>query len=152
VWTAGVTNNPFFKDNGFTMTDRGKVAVDDYLQAEPDIFVLGDNANTPFSGMAQTALFDGHFIAKNIERQLDKAFPESYTPSQPISVIPVGANWASVEWGKQHFHGYIGWVLRALSDLVGFHDLESWPKAGQQWATSMQHEKLNCPNCDSQKR
>jgi NADH:ubiquinone reductase (H+-translocating) len=82
VWTAGVTNHPFFKDNGFKLTDRGKVEVDEYLQAEPDIFVLGDNANTPYSGMAQTALYDGRFVAKNIQRQMDGALPEAYTPSR----------------------------------------------------------------------
>ncbi|MET0779818.1 MAG: FAD-dependent oxidoreductase, partial [Candidatus Saccharimonadales bacterium] len=151
VWTAGVTNHPFFKDNKFKLTDRGKVEVDEYLQAEPDIFVLGDNANTPFSGMAQTALYDGHFVARNIERQMDGAIPEPYVPSQPISVIPVGKHWAAVQWGKRHFNGYIGWILRALSDLIGFHDLESWPKAGEQWLTSMREEDLDCPGCGKQK-
>jgi NADH dehydrogenase len=152
VWTAGVTNHPFFKDNNFKLTDRGKVEVDEYLQAEPNIFVLGDNANTPFSGMAQTALHDGQFVARNIRRQMDGAMPESYTPSEPVSVIPVGKNWASVQWGKRHFNGYLGWILRSLADLVGFHDLESWPKAGEQWLASMQEEQLDCPNCDKQKR
>jgi NADH dehydrogenase len=151
VWTAGVTNSPFFKENNFKLTDRGKVEVDEYLQAEPDIFVIGDNANTQYSGMAQTALYDGHFVAHNIARQQEGAMPDSYVPKQPVSVIPVGNNWATVEWGKRHFYGYIGWVLRALSDLVGFHDLESWPKAGKQWITALQEEQLDCPNCDKQK-
>ncbi|HEV7454924.1 MAG TPA: NAD(P)/FAD-dependent oxidoreductase [Candidatus Saccharimonadales bacterium] len=151
VWTAGVTTHPFFKDNNFKLTDRGKVEVDEYLQAEPDIFVLGDNANTQFSGMAQTALYDGHFVAHNIKRQQDGAIPEAYVPSQPISVIPVGKNWAAVQWGKQHFNGYIGWILRAFADLIGFHDLESWPKAGEQWLTSMREEELDCPDCDKKK-
>ena len=26
MWTAGVTNHPFFKNNGFMLTPRGKVA------------------------------------------------------------------------------------------------------------------------------
>ncbi|HEY9715655.1 MAG TPA: FAD-dependent oxidoreductase, partial [Chroococcales cyanobacterium] len=55
IWTAGVTNHPFFKDNGFSLLNRGKVATDIYLQTDPDIYVIGDNANTPYSGMAQTA-------------------------------------------------------------------------------------------------
>jgi NADH dehydrogenase len=147
VWTAGVANNPFFKENGFTIAERGKVAVDEYLQAEQDIFVLGDNANTPYSGLAQTALYDGEFVAENIMRISEGSMPESYTPKQPISVIPVGKNWASVEWGKHHFNGYVGWVLRSLADLVGFHDLETWPNAGEQWLQSMEEETLKCPHC-----
>ncbi|HJQ08678.1 MAG TPA: FAD-dependent oxidoreductase [Candidatus Saccharimonadales bacterium] len=148
VWTAGVTNHPFFKDNGFKLTERGKVEVDDYLQAEQNIYVLGDNANTPFSGMAQTALHDGNFVAHNIMREAEHGdMPKSYTPKEPITVIPVGSGWASVQWGKRNFSGFAGWVLRLLADLIGFHDLQSWAKAGEQWLISMDEEELNCPNC-----
>lgn len=147
VWTAGVTNNPFFKDNEFKLTERGKVEVNEYLETEPDIFVLGDNANTLYSGMAQTALHDGHFVASNIVQELQGNQPDMYEPKQPISVIPVGPNWASVEWGKRHFSGFTGWVLRALADLIAFHDLQAWPKAGEQWMQSLSEEELNCPNC-----
>ena len=82
----------------------------------------------------------------------DGGTPESYVPHEPISVIPVGKNWASVQWGKKHFNGYIGWILRILADLVGFHDLETWPKAGEQWLTSMGDEHLDCPDCDKTKK
>jgi len=151
VWTAGVTNNPFFKENSFKLTDKGKAEVDQFLQAEPHIFVLGDNANTPFSGMAQTALYDGTFVADNLERGLHGQAPESYVPKKPISVIPVGPRWASVEWGKLVFSGLLGWVLRWVADLRGFHDLEAWPKAGEQWITAMGEEELDCPQCSQNK-
>jgi NADH dehydrogenase len=147
VWTAGVANNPFYKQNGFTLTERGKVEVDEYLQAEQDIYVIGDNANTPYSGMAQTALYDGDFVAENIIRIMEGDMPKVYQPKQAISVIPVGKNWASVEWGKRHFSGYSGWILRSLADLIGFHDLEAWPNAGEQWIQSMEEETLKCPHC-----
>lgn len=147
VWTAGVTNHPFFKDNGFRLTERGKVEVNEYLEAEPGIFVLGDNANTLYSGMAQTALYDGHFAAKNLVRELKGDQPKEYVPKEPITVLPVGPHWASVQWGKRHFTGWRGWVLRMLADLVAFHDLQSWPKAGEQWLTAMSQEDLDCPNC-----
>ncbi len=147
VWTAGVTNHPFFKTNNFKLTDRGKVEVDEYLQAEKDIFVLGDNANTMYSGLAQTALYDGEFVAENIKRQQDGKPPMVYAPKEPISVIPVGPRWAVVQWGKRVFSGWTGWVLRIMADLVGFHDLETWPKAGAQWITSMTGEDEDCPGC-----
>ncbi|HKU18061.1 MAG TPA: NAD(P)/FAD-dependent oxidoreductase [Candidatus Saccharimonadales bacterium] len=150
VWTASVTNHPFFKDNSFKLTDRGKVEVDEFLQAEPNIFVLGDNANTPYSGMAQTALHDAELVAKNIRRATEGQPPEHYTPKKPISVIPVGPHWAAVEWGKARFAGFWGWVLHLLADLIAFHDLESWPKAGEQWMTNMQESDADiCPTCTS---
>ena len=58
VWTAGVTNHPFFSANNFDMSPHGKVHVDQHLMVETDIYVIGDNADTPYSGMAQTALYD----------------------------------------------------------------------------------------------
>ncbi|HSW99790.1 MAG TPA: FAD-dependent oxidoreductase [Patescibacteria group bacterium] len=148
IWTAGVTNNPFFKSNAFKLTDRGKVEVDDYLQAEQDIFVIGDNANTMFSGMAQTALYDASFVAHNIQRELDGSMPSSYVPKKPVSVIPVGPKWATVEWGSAKFAGFFGWLLDIFVDLIAFHDLENWPKAGEQWMKSMGDSDAEiCPIC-----
>lgn len=137
VWTAGVTNHPFFKDNNFELAGRGKVTVNEYLEAEPDIYVLGDNADTQYSGQAQTALYDAEFVAHNLSAQQDGEQPSAYVPKEPITVIPVGPRWASVQWGKRHFTGFLGWILRQLADLIAFHDLQSWPKAGEQWMTSM---------------
>ncbi len=55
VWTAGMSNNPFFSDNQFQLSKNGRARVDQFLQAEPGIYIVGDNADTPYSGMAQTA-------------------------------------------------------------------------------------------------
>jgi len=133
IWTAGVTNHPFFGANQFALTKRGKVSVDAYLQAEDNIFVIGDNANTPFSGLAQTALHDGVFVARNLKRKAsDKNF-KSYVAKQPITVIPAGPRWAAVCWGSLRLYGWLGWVLREGADLIGFHDLEPWQTAAAQW-------------------
>jgi NADH:ubiquinone reductase (H+-translocating) len=148
VWTAGVTNNSFFKNNAFKLTDRGKVEVDEYLQAEQDVYVVGDNANTSYSGMAQTALYDARFVARNIARELAGKMTDNYIPKKPISVIPVGPRWATVEWGKTAFAGFQGWLLHIFVDLIAFHDLESWPKAGEQWMESMGDSDAEiCPTC-----
>lgn len=146
VWTAGVANNPFYKANNFPMNERGKVAVDEHLQAEQDIFVLGDNAATQYSGLAQTALFDGKFVAENLIRESDGKPVQSYKPREPVSVIPAGPGWAAVDWKKFHFYGWPGWWLREAADWVGFHDLEPWWKASEQWLTELGHEE-ECTVC-----
>jgi NADH dehydrogenase len=146
IWTAGVTNHPFFAENNFALIGRGKVATDVYLQAEPNIFVIGDNANTPYSGLAQTALRDGEFVARNLRRRaLNKKF-KPYVPKEPITVIPGGPHWAAVIWGPFHFSGRVGWLLREAADLVGFHDLEPWPKAAKQWFTEFTEDN-DCETC-----
>lgn len=151
IWTAGVANNPFYKENGFKLTDRGKVEVDDYLQADQNIFVIGDNANTLFSGMAQTAIYDGEFVAHNIKKQLSSKTPKVYVPKKPITVIPVGVHWAAVEWGNHTFVGFIGWILRILADFVAFNDLTSLLRASRQWLVTLSDEDMDCPNCADKK-
>ena len=122
IWTAGVANHPFFTENKFTLTDRRKVQVDKYLQAERSIFVIGDNADTPYSGMAQTALYDAIFLARNLIREAEGDAMEPYTPKPPITVIPVGTGWAAVQWGKVQLFGFVGWMLRLAADAKGFAD------------------------------
>jgi NADH dehydrogenase len=146
IWTAGVTNHPFFSNNNFVLMNRGKVATDVYLQAEPDIFVIGDNANTPYSGLAQTAVRDGAFVAHNLRRRAKGRDMRAYKPKAPISVIPAGPHWASVDYKKWHLHGRLGWLLREAADFVAFKDLESWPKAAHQWSTEFTEEE-SCPFC-----
>lgn len=149
VWTAGTANHPFFKENDFALTDRGKVQVDECLRSEEGIYVIGDNANTQFSGLAQTALLDGEFAAKDIERRAAGKSPVAYEPKKPVSVIPAGKGWAAVEWGSNTFTGLIGWWLREAADWVGFHDLQPWWKASEQWMTEFGEEE-DCPTCAKQ--
>lgn len=146
IWTAGVTNHPFFSENKFVIMGRGKVAVDVYLQAEDDIFVIGDNANTPFSGSAQTALHDGTFVARNLIRRAEGKSFKSYVAKKPITVIPAGPHWAAVLWGPVRLYGWIGWILREAADLRGFHDFESWAQATKQFMTEFNTQD-NCPIC-----
>ena len=148
VWTAGQANAPFFKANSFTLTERGKVAVNEYLQAEPDIYVIGDNNNTMYSGMAQTALYDGNFVAKNLIRASEHKQPYPYKPKKPIYVLPAGPRWAAVLWGKVQLYGWLGWVLRSLADLRGFTDVEPWWRATEQWMTEFGGQE-DCPVCAS---
>jgi len=146
IWTAGMANHPFFAINNFVLTPNHKVATDIYLQADANIYVLGDNANTPFSGMAQTAVHDGAFIAKNLIRQKNNKPLLSYKAHQPTTVIPVGEKWAAVVKGQIRIYGRLGWMLRQSADAIAFHDYEPWVQAGRQWLTYYGSEET-CSVC-----
>ncbi len=148
IWTAGVANNPFFAKNGFALSPRGKALVDEFLRAEgsKDIFVLGDNAETPFSGMAQTAIYDAEFITHNVRFVAEGRPKLAYKPKEPIYVTPVGPRWASVEWGRWYFDGKLGWLLRNSADIGAFLELQSPLDAAEQFATVFDREDL-CPVC-----
>jgi len=146
AWTAGVTNHPFFNDNGFKLTEHGKVMVDEFLRAAPGIYVIGDNADTPYSGMAQTALYDAKFIAGHLAREENGEEPKAYKPKKPVYVTPVGPKWAAVVWSNTHIYGWFGWFLRSAADYIGYHDYEPWWLAGRHWIAEYESED-SCPVC-----
>lgn len=146
VWTAGMANNPFFKDNSFMLAPNGKVIVDDYLQAWPDIFVIGDSANTPYSGMAQTALHDAKFVTRNLVLMSQKSNLKPYKPKHPFYVIPCGKRWAIMSYKNFYIRGFDGWIFRKLADWVGFNDIEPWWKASERMMEDAKQQD-NCITC-----
>jgi len=120
IWTSGVANSPFYKMNGdqFEFNERGKVKVDRFMRSSPHVYVIGDNADTPYAGLAQTALHDALFVTGHI-----KGRGKSYKAVLPPCVIPVGHDWALFEWGGLRFHGYLGSVMRSLADMIGYRDV-----------------------------
>jgi NADH dehydrogenase len=148
VWTAGVSNNPLFKEHTalFTLAKNGKVEVDEHLQGRPNVYVIGDNAATQYSGMAQTALADADFAAADIIRVVRGRPRTPYRPKSPISVIPVGAHWAAAQWGPVALYGQLGFALRRAADLIGYADIEPWPTALSEWLRDSRRED-DCNIC-----
>jgi NADH:ubiquinone reductase (H+-translocating) len=148
VWTAGTTNHPFYQQQHFQLSYCSKVRVDHYLQAEPGIYVIGDNADTPYSGMAQTAIHDAQLVANNLKRLIEGQPPVPYAAKKPIYVIPAGTGWAAVLWGPLKIYGKLGWMLRKAGDLVAYHDYLSALPAIKHWAAENDEEDscLICAN------
>jgi len=147
IWTAGVTNNPFFSEQNFQLAANHKVRVDDFLQAEPGIYVIGDNADTAYSGLAQVAITDAKFVAKNMIRLADSKDAKPYKSPKPIYVLPAGPRWSAALWGNVRIYGYVAFLLRRAADYIAYHDYEPWKMALSRWAAEYDEED-NCPTCD----
>lgn len=121
IWTSGVANSPFFEANSesFSLNDRGKVTVDEFMQSSKNVYVIGDNAATPYAGLAQTALHDAIYVSKLIQGKTSK----KYTAVLPPCVIPIGDNWALFEWRGIKFGGRMGAMLRSAADVIGYQDV-----------------------------
>lgn len=146
IWTAGVTNHPFFSDNKFAISPRGKVVVDDFLATEDDIYVIGDNAETAYSGMAQTAIYDAQTVANNLIRISHGKLAKPYSAKQPAYATPAGPWWAAILWGRIHTYGRLGWLLRSAADFVAYHDIEPIWRASQHWLATTR-EEATCLVC-----
>ncbi len=137
IWTSGVANNPFFKNNveHFELSKNGKVVVDEYMRAGKDLYVIGDNAFTPFSGLAQVALHDAIFVADNLVRRQRRQHLKKYHAVMPPVVVPVGENWAVFEWRGIRLKGWPASLLRRAADVIGYSDILPLGHALHIWAT-----------------
>ena len=125
IWTSGVANAPFFTDNAqhFNLDQRSHVIVDSHMNACDGVYVIGDNAATPYAGLAQTALHDAVFVARNLKREANGHALLNYKAVLPASVVPIGKNWAVFEWGSIKFSGPLAMLMREFADIIGYHDL-----------------------------
>ncbi len=145
VWTAGSQIAPFYQEQGqlFEM-DHGKVIVDNYLRAKGQrhIFVIGDNAKTKFSGMAQTALHDAVYLAKNIIREHHGRKLVAYKDHPPVYVVPVGHGWAVYQHGDRIKTGYRAWRIRRRADLAIARNFLPYQQALKTWRKGNKRAKF----------
>ena len=150
VWTAGVTNHPFFSEHAdvFELSKNGRVVVDEHMQAAPDVYVIGDNAFTPFSGLAQTALHDAQFVSQVIRARAHHRDLPKYHAVKPPVVVPVGKNWAILEWGPIRVTGWLGSWIRRAADMIGYHDILPIGQALGVWRAEYVTEE-DCTFCNN---
>lgn len=144
IWTAGVTNNPFFTTNAklFTLGKGKRVEVDDQLLGAPHVYVIGDSAATPQSGWAQTAIYDAGFVAQVITSAKTKA----YQPPKPVGAIPIGPKWCLVASDHRRLSGYPGWMVRRWLDLKLYWNVLPPPLALKTWTSGTKREE-SCDVC-----
>jgi NADH dehydrogenase len=150
VWTAGVTNNPFFAANAkqFILNEHKKVVVDGYLRVDERTFVIGDNAATPYSGLALTAIHNASYVAKYLSRTLHNKTISAYHPFQPLSAVPIGPGWSVAQWGNYTIGGFMASILRLFADLIGYMDIMGLKRVVKLWLRRYEYEET-CPVCQA---
>jgi len=142
IWTSGVSNHPFFSNHPkiFSLTPKGRVDVDSYLGAGDDIYVIGDNASTMYTGLAQTALHNADYVAHTILALHEGKPTKAYKPRLPVQAIPVGNRWAVIEWRFIRIYGWLGAVIRRFADLRGYTELLPVTTALEAWRAASTYE------------
>ena len=140
IWTAGVRANELYGRSGFVVDRAGKVEVDEHMYAkgESDIFIIGDGAQSKYSGWAQTAFYDGRYVARVIQNEIKKKPLPTYNPGKPVNAIPAGEGWAGVSIERLgtefRFYGRLGWWFRRIADLRSFMVVLPLYQAYKVWA------------------
>ncbi|MEO5691011.1 MAG: FAD-dependent oxidoreductase [Candidatus Saccharimonadales bacterium] len=148
IWTSGVSNNPFFEAHSdhFVFSPNKKIIVDTHMMANDHTYVIGDNAYTPFSGLAQTALHDALFVTKDIKKIVKKQPRPEYKVVKPPVVVPVGDHWAVLEWNFILIGDYIGHLIRRAADFIGYNDMLPVGLAFLSWRSESRLE-YGCQTC-----
>lgn len=135
LWTSGVANNPFFEKNRdvFERTKNGRVVVNPYLEALPDVYVIGDNNNVRYSGMALPAMQQAIATAKNITREASGRPKKRFHPHSVPVGVPVGSQWGYVEWYGIYQAGRFGHTMRRWMELNGYCYLMPFKEALPIW-------------------
>ena len=122
VWTSGVANNPFFANHAdaFTLNPANRVEVNPFLEAAPNIYVIGDNNTVKFSGLALPAMLQATHVAKNITRVATKRPQKRFHPHSVPSGVPTSDRWAYVEWHGLYVAGKVGAWARRMMELYGY--------------------------------
>jgi NADH dehydrogenase len=149
VWTAGVKPNKLVPTiEGLTLDKRGKVEVTTHMQAKghSEVLVIGDIASNQYAGMAQTADYDGKYIAKYFAAKLRGEKAAAYVPHKPVYAIPAGPDWAAILWGNVRIFGRPARFLRNMADLRYFMSILPFGKA---YRTFHKSDSLaeSCPVC-----
>jgi NADH:ubiquinone reductase (H+-translocating) len=121
VWSAGISPTDISQHiDGLEYDNRGKILVDVYMLAmgSNTVYIAGDIAATPKSGLAQTAIYDANYIADDIIRRCRNSNRIEYVLPKTSSIVPTDRGYGVVETAGYVFSGYIGWAGRAFADLI----------------------------------
>ena len=150
IWTAGSRANHLYGQIASLKVNKtGKVLVGEYLNADgvENIYIIGDGAATTYSGMAQTAIYDGKYIAKLLFSKYNNKTLSKYVPKKVAYAVPVGPYWAAVSVGPFKLYGFFAWFLRQFIDLEFFLSILPLSKAIRAYRPST-HNSESCPTCN----
>ncbi|MCA9342801.1 FAD-dependent oxidoreductase [Candidatus Saccharibacteria bacterium] len=150
IWTAGTMINPFYKEQGkeFKFTNRHLIKVNKHLEASHNVYVIGDNASTTHSGLAQTAIRHADYVARDIKDKLNGYDRDEHKDKKPIQVIPAGEKWAVLEYGNFVMVGRFAAFIRKMADFIGYADVLGYFRGSTIWSQT-DIEEDSCDTCRS---
>lgn len=151
IWTAGARINSLYqKIPGLNFKNNNRIIVDEYLQVFDieGLYIGGDAASTKYSGFAQTAIYDGKFIAENILRKLQGKNFKKYKPKKIGFAVPVGRGWAAIGFGRFYMYGLLASIVRDLIDIHFFLSIMPFRRVMNMFIFK-KHKRKICDNCKS---
>jgi NADH dehydrogenase FAD-containing subunit len=122
VWSVGTKSVDLVKNiDNLELDTKGKVVVDEFLRAKGinNMFILGDNAATKYSGTAQTAIDDAQYVAKVLNEKIQGAHTfVPYVANNMGYVMSIGSGWAVAQVMGVDISGKLAWFVRKIINFA----------------------------------
>ncbi len=126
IWTAGTKIHESFGSLPVDAKKRVVVGTDLSLLEDKTVFVIGDGASAPGTGLAQGAIAHGSYVGDVISNQISNKPVTAYKGKTLGYVVPIGHNWAVFSYKKITISGFIPWIMRSVVDFRYFTSIVSW--------------------------
>ncbi|OYX42240.1 hypothetical protein B7Y94_03885 [Candidatus Saccharibacteria bacterium 32-49-12] len=149
IWACGGQPHPFFMKHNeqFHLSKRGRVVVNQYLSAYPNVYVIGDNAEVPGSGTASSAMHQAKFLALHLDRAKTGRPQPAYKPGPRATIsIPLSRFWAYSERFGVYASGLTGSLCRRIVELDSYFRLMPAGNAWRFWRMHRKNKEL-CTIC-----
>jgi NADH dehydrogenase FAD-containing subunit len=125
IWTAGTKINESFETLPLDVKKRVIVSPNFTLPDDKDVFIIGDGASAPGTGLAQGAIVHGRYVGDIIINRVHN-LPEIPFKGKTMGyVVPIGHNWAVFTYKKITISGFIPWIMRSFVDFRYFTSIVS---------------------------
>jgi len=125
VWAGGVQAASVLKTLGMELTPKQSVPVNSYLEVEPKLFAIGDNAafinpstSRPLPWNALVAESQAKIAAANILADIKGKTKRPFYPLKKYPfVLAAGRKYAIADLVFVHEAGFLAWILKLLVEL-----------------------------------
>ena len=151
IGAGGVRPAAVLENFGLPLDERGGIRVNEFLEARPRIYAIGDNASlvNPLTGKSlpgnvPVAEAEARVAARNIIADIMQKRRRQFRPlTQYPFILAVGGKYAVADLIIIRLFGFLGWALKQLVELRYLIFILPWPKAITTWLRTIYYSTSN---------
>jgi NADH dehydrogenase len=120
IWTAGTKISDSF--TGLTLDTKKRVTVnpDFSIPDDQNVFIVGDGASAPGTGLAQGAITHGQHLGDFLKAKIKNKTIKPFKSKTMGYLVPIGNSWAVFSYKNITVTGFIPWLMRSFVDFQYF--------------------------------
>lgn len=120
IWTAGTKISDSFMSLPLDTKKRVIVNQNFSIPDDKNVFIVGDGASAPGTGLAQGAIAHGEYVGELLKAKLNNKNIKPFKPKVMGYLVPIGESWAVFSYKNITVSGFIPWIMRSFVDFQYF--------------------------------